>query len=99
MNNFKLSFMGGNMHTKREIRHFIILNVYYTLIFDGKFNRKILLNKFILPEKSSLSIAQISDSVGFPTPCYFAKSFKTEFGMLPSEFMTKARGKTGNEST
>jgi AraC-like DNA-binding protein len=29
--------------------------------------------------------------VGFSTPNYFARSFKTKFNMLPSEFILKMR--------
>jgi signal transduction histidine kinase/ligand-binding sensor domain-containing protein/DNA-binding response OmpR family regulator len=45
----------------------------------------------ILLEKSNMNITQIGYSVGFTTPNYFAKSFKTKFNMLPSEYMNKMR--------
>jgi signal transduction histidine kinase/ligand-binding sensor domain-containing protein/DNA-binding response OmpR family regulator len=38
-----------------------------------------------LLEKSQLTIAEIAYQVGFNDPKYFAKFFKKEFGMLPSE--------------
>lgn len=49
----------------------------------------------VLLEKSEMNVAQIAYSVGFATPNYFAKSFKTKFGMLPSEYIIKMR-KNGN---
>jgi AraC-like DNA-binding protein len=38
-----------------------------------------------------MNVAQIAYSVGFSTPNYFAKSFKSKFNMLPSEYMHKMR--------
>jgi signal transduction histidine kinase/ligand-binding sensor domain-containing protein/DNA-binding response OmpR family regulator len=45
----------------------------------------------VLLEKSDMNVAQISYSVGFATPKYFAKSFKARFNMLPSEYIIKMR--------
>jgi signal transduction histidine kinase/DNA-binding response OmpR family regulator len=45
----------------------------------------------VLLEKSDMNVAQIAYSVGFSTPNYFAKSFKTKYNMLPSEYMNKVR--------
>lgn len=39
-----------------------------------------------LLEKSQLSVAEIAYQVGFNNPKYFTKYFKTEFGMLPSQY-------------
>ncbi len=44
-----------------------------------------------LMEKSTMTISEISYQVGFTTSNYFAKSFKSKFNMLPSEFIAKAR--------
>ena len=50
------------------------------------------LNKAVtLMEKSNMTISEIAYQVGFTTPNYFAKSFKSKFNMLPSEFIAKAR--------
>jgi AraC-like DNA-binding protein len=43
-----------------------------------------------------MNIAQVAYSVGFSTPNYFAKSFKTKFNMLPSEYVNKMRKGEGN---
>jgi DNA-binding response OmpR family regulator/nitrogen-specific signal transduction histidine kinase len=57
-----------------------------------EFIRAVKLDKAaILLEKSDMNVAQIAYSVGFSTPNYFAKSFKTKFNMLPSEYITKMR--------
>jgi len=57
-----------------------------------EFIRSIKLDKAaVLLEKSDMNIAQIAYSVGFSTPHYFAKSFKSKFGTLPSEFINKMR--------
>jgi DNA-binding response OmpR family regulator len=57
-----------------------------------EFIRSLKLDKSaVLLEKSDMNIAQIAYSVGFATPNYFAKSFKTKFGMLPSEYMSMKR--------
>jgi signal transduction histidine kinase/ligand-binding sensor domain-containing protein/DNA-binding response OmpR family regulator len=45
----------------------------------------------VLMEKSNMTIAEIAYQVGFTTPNYFARSFKTKFNMLPSEFISKKR--------
>ena len=42
-----------------------------------------------LLEKSQLSVEEISYKVGFRSPAYFSKSFKTLFGKPPSEFFAK----------
>jgi DNA-binding response OmpR family regulator len=50
------------------------------------------LNKAVaLMEKSNMTISEIAYQVGFTTPNYFAKSFKSKFNMLPSEFIAKVR--------
>jgi DNA-binding response OmpR family regulator len=50
----------------------------------------------VLLEKTDMNIAQVAYSVGFSTPNYFAKSFKTKFNMLPSEYVNKMRKGEGN---
>jgi AraC-like DNA-binding protein len=45
----------------------------------------------LLLEKSDMNIAQIAYAVGFTTPNYFAKSFKSKYNMLPSEFLNLKR--------
>jgi signal transduction histidine kinase/ligand-binding sensor domain-containing protein/DNA-binding response OmpR family regulator len=44
-----------------------------------------------LMEKSAMTISEISYQVGFTTSNYFAKSFKSQYNMLPSEFIAKFR--------
>lgn len=44
-----------------------------------------------LLEYSQMNIAEVSYEVGFNTPQYFAKSFREEFNMLPSEFVLQKR--------
>ncbi|WP_207423454.1 hybrid sensor histidine kinase/response regulator transcription factor [Desertivirga brevis] len=52
----------------------------------------------VLLEKSDMNIAQVSYSVGFSTPNYFARAFKTKFNMLPSEYIQLKRSeRTKNE--
>lgn len=50
----------------------------------------------ILMEKSDMTIAEIAYEVGFSTPNYFAKSFKSKFNLLPSEFIARHRKGTDN---
>jgi AraC-like DNA-binding protein len=45
----------------------------------------------LLMEKTNLTIAEIAYQVGFTTPNYFARSFKSKYNMLPSEYITKKR--------
>jgi len=44
-----------------------------------------------LLEHSQMNIAEVSYEVGFNTPQYFAKSFKEEYSVLPSEFVSQKR--------
>lgn len=52
-----------------------------------------------LLEKSKLSIANVAYEVGFNNAAYFAKVFKEEFGMLPSEYIAEIRNKEKEETT
>jgi YesN/AraC family two-component response regulator len=52
-----------------------------------------------LMEKSKMTISEIAYQVGFTTPNYFAKSFKSKFNMLPSEFIAKARKANPNNNS
>lgn len=57
------------------------------------------LNKAVaLMEKSNMTISEIAYQVGFTTPNYFAKSFKSKFNMLPSEFIARARKANPNNN-
>jgi len=51
-----------------------------------------------LLEKSQLTVSEIAYEVGFNNPKYFARTFRKEFGVLPSEYLvrkdTKAQGNT-----
>ncbi|WP_428329300.1 hybrid sensor histidine kinase/response regulator transcription factor [Mucilaginibacter sp.] len=46
-----------------------------------------------LLEKSKLSIANIGYEVGFNNAAYFAKVFKEEYGILPSEYINEMRNR------
>lgn len=52
-----------------------------------------------LLEKSNMTISEISYQVGFTTSNYFAKSFKSKFNMLPSEFIAKVRKANPNNNS
>jgi signal transduction histidine kinase/ligand-binding sensor domain-containing protein/DNA-binding response OmpR family regulator len=57
-----------------------------------EFIRSIKLEKAAhLLESSDMNIAQIAYAAGFATPNYFAKSFKTKYQMLPSEYLNQKR--------
>ncbi|TKB95732.1 hybrid sensor histidine kinase/response regulator transcription factor [Pedobacter cryophilus] len=57
-----------------------------------EFIRSVKLDKAaVLLEKSDLNVAQICYSVGFATPNYFARAFKSRFNMLPSEYINLKR--------
>ncbi len=51
-----------------------------------------------LLQKSKLSIANVAYEVGFNNAAYFAKVFKEEFGVLPSEFIVEIRNKEKEET-
>lgn len=68
------------------------------LMLTGKtpvdFIRNIRLEKAVqLLEKSKLNIANVAYEVGFGNPTYFAKVFREEYGMLPSEFVNQLKKK------
>lgn len=45
----------------------------------------------VLLEKSDMNVAQISYSVGFATPNYFARAFKSKFNIRPSDYVNLKR--------
>jgi signal transduction histidine kinase/ligand-binding sensor domain-containing protein/DNA-binding response OmpR family regulator len=51
-----------------------------------------------LLEKSKLSIANVAYEVGFNNAAYFAKVFKEEFGILPSEYIIGIRNREKEEA-
>ncbi len=58
------------------------------------FIRNIRLEKAVqLLEKSKLNIANVAYEVGFANPTYFAKVFREEYGMLPSEYIIQLKKK------
>lgn len=64
----------------------------YTGESPVEFIRSVKLDKAaVLLEKSDMNISQISYSVGFATPNYFARAFKSRFNMLPSEYIQLKR--------
>lgn len=48
-----------------------------------------------LLEKSQFTISEIAYEVGFNNPKYFARTFKKEFGMLPSEYAARSPAAKG----
>lgn len=62
-----------------------------------EFIRSIRLQKAMqLLEKSQLNITGVCYEVGFNNPTYFAKIFKEEYNMLPSEYVSMIRKKEQN---
>jgi signal transduction histidine kinase/ligand-binding sensor domain-containing protein/DNA-binding response OmpR family regulator len=51
-----------------------------------------------LLEKSQFTISEIAYEVGFNNPKYFARTFKKEFGLLPSEYAAKTPVPKGEET-
>jgi DNA-binding response OmpR family regulator len=51
-----------------------------------------------LLEKSKLSIANVAYEVGFNNAAYFAKVFREEFGILPSEYIARINKKENEET-
>jgi len=51
-----------------------------------------------LLEKSKLSIASVAYEVGFNNAAYFAKVFREEYGMLPSEYITEVKNREQQET-
>ena len=47
----------------------------------------------VLLEKSDFNVAQIAYMTGYSSPTYFAKSFKTKFNILPSDYLSLKRGR------
>lgn len=48
-----------------------------------------------LMEKTQMTVSEIAYEVGFGNPKYFTKSFKKEFGKLPSEYIAEKRKRSG----
>jgi signal transduction histidine kinase/ligand-binding sensor domain-containing protein/DNA-binding response OmpR family regulator len=65
-----------------------------------EFIRSIKLKKAAaLLEKSDMKIAQIGYAVGFSSPNYFARAFKSKFNLSPSEYADQKRGSTNSNAT
>jgi signal transduction histidine kinase/ligand-binding sensor domain-containing protein/DNA-binding response OmpR family regulator len=47
-----------------------------------------------LLEKSQFTISEVAYEVGFNNPKYFARTFKKEFGLLPSEYAARSMAKS-----
>jgi len=52
-----------------------------------------------LLELSDYNVAQIAYTTGFGTPSYFSRTFKTRFGMLPSEYLIIKRSPPKSKAT
>ena len=50
----------------------------------------------MLMKKSNMTIAEIAYQVGFTTPNYFARSFKSKYNMVPSEYIALQRKENPN---
>jgi DNA-binding response OmpR family regulator/nitrogen-specific signal transduction histidine kinase len=77
----------------------------YTKILDltGKtpvdFIRSVKLDKAaVLLERSDMNVSQVSYAVGFSTPNYFARAFKIQFNMLPTEYIHLKRQHKGHRA-
>lgn len=46
-----------------------------------------------LLEKSQLNVSEVAFRVGYNDPKYFRKHFRNEFGILPSRYAEKVRGR------
>lgn len=51
----------------------------------------------VLLEKTEMNVGQISYAVGFATPNYFARAFKSRFNMQPSEYISLKRSNEKNK--
>jgi DNA-binding response OmpR family regulator len=61
-----------------------------------EFIRSVRLNKAAdLLENSDMKIAEIGYTVGFATPNYFTRAFKTKFNLLPSDYRTLKKSPAG----
>jgi len=61
-----------------------------------EFIRSVKLNKAVeLLERSDMKISEISYAVGFTTPNYFTRAFKTKFNVSPSEYASLKQRQVG----
>ncbi|MGX5691283.1 hybrid sensor histidine kinase/response regulator transcription factor [Arcticibacter tournemirensis] len=52
----------------------------------------------VLLEKTDMNVGQVSYAVGFATPNYFARAFKSRFNLQPSEYISLKRSNDKNVS-
>lgn len=97
--NFSVEELSSTMAMSRVALYKKILSI--TGKTPVEFIRKIKLQKAVqLLEKSKLSIARVSYDVGYSNPNYFAKVFREEYNMLPSEYIASiAKDKLKETST
>lgn len=95
LNSTKLSVEDLSRHVCMSRGTFYSKIVALTGETPVEYIRSVKLNKAAaLLENSDMKIAQIGYAVGFTTPNYFARAFKTKFNMLPSEYLQfKRQGK------
>jgi signal transduction histidine kinase/ligand-binding sensor domain-containing protein/CheY-like chemotaxis protein/AraC-like DNA-binding protein len=101
----ELNIVNPNLSVEEVSKHMCMSRVSLykkVLMITGKspveFIRSFRLKKAAqLFEKTQMNIAEVSYEVGFNTPNYFAKSFKAEFSVLPSEYILEVRKKTVSE--
>ncbi|MCC8411270.1 response regulator [Mucilaginibacter sp. UR6-1] len=96
------NLQNANLSVEELSRHMCMSRVSLykkMLLLTGKtpvdFIRSIRLRKAAgMLAKSQLTVSEISYQVGFNTPHYFAKTFKAEYDMLPSDYIHQHRKET-----
>ncbi|CAN5391524.1 two-component regulator propeller domain-containing protein [soil metagenome] len=95
--NFSVEELSRNLNLSRVSLYKKLLNLTGKTPVDCI--RTIRLKRAVqLLEKSKLSIANVAYEVGFNNAAYFAKVFREEFGILPSEYITELRSKTKEDT-
>ncbi len=66
-----------------------------TGLSSGKFLRNLRMEQAAkLLREGAINITQVADSIGYSDPGYFSNVFKKHFGISPSEYMEKYKGKS-----
>jgi signal transduction histidine kinase/ligand-binding sensor domain-containing protein/DNA-binding NarL/FixJ family response regulator len=88
---FNVDLLAGELALSRSVLHRKIISL--TGETPGDLMRRIRLQKavYLIKHQNFDNISEIALEVGFSNPAYFAKTFKKQYGLTPSEFQEEQK--------
>lgn len=93
--NFSIDTLAEEMHMSRS-------NFYRKIkalsgMSPNDYMKTLRMNRAAELMKSGVRISEVAEQVGFTSSSYFAKCFKTQFGMLPKEYIDQSQASGDND--